>query len=110
PTLLRYAMPDRWLPPSGLHRLTVLSVRCFPELRPRKDAHRGIDPSKHRLTAARPTAQPGRFLRGPRTPPIERREWDRPGLLPTRLSPWPRSDRWTPGPPLHTHGRMDPGA
>src|SRR4030095_2394093 len=86
------------------------SVRCFPELRPRRHAHRGIRPSELRLTAALQTAQPGRCLRGLHTPPIERRAWDHAGLLPRPLSPWPRPDRWTPRPPPRRHGRMDPDA
>ena len=89
---------------------TVPSVRCFPALRPRRCAHRGIHPPELRSTAARRTARPGRCLRGPHTPPIERRESDRPGLWPGPWSPRPPSDRWTPGPPPRRCGRMDPRA
>src|SRR5262245_29279833 len=100
-------MRDRLPPPSAPLALTAPSVRCFPALRPQKYGHREIHHPELRLTAALPTAQPDRWLRGPRMPPIERREWDLLELLPMRLSPWPRSDRWTPGLPPRRCGRMD---
>ena len=103
-------MWDRLPPPSAPPGPTVPSVRCVRELRPRRYAHRGIHPPELRSTAALQTAQPGRCLRGPHTPPIGRRESDRLALLPRPLSPWPPSDRWTPGPPPRRCGRMDPRA
>ena len=52
----------------------------LPALRPRRCAHRGIRPSALRSTAAQRIARRGRCLRGPHTPPIGRRESDRPRL------------------------------
>src|SRR5262245_60967501 len=103
-------MWDRLLQLSANLAPTLPSVRCFPELGLRRYAHKGIHPPELRLTAALRTAQPDRCLRAPHTRPIERRERDRAGLLSERLSPWPRSDRWTPGPPPRRRGRMDPRA
>ena len=71
---------DRLPPPSAPPGPTAPSVRCFPERRPRRCAHRGSHPSALRSTAARQTAQPGRCLRAPHTPPIGRRGSDRPAL------------------------------
>ena len=68
-------MRDRSPPLSAPPGPTVPSVRCCPELRPRRYAHRGIHPSELQLTAALQTAQPGRCWRGPHTRPIEPREW-----------------------------------
>ena len=65
-------------------RTAVYSLRCFPELRPRRFAHRGIRHPELRSTAALQTAPRGRCWRGPHMRPIERREPDRPGRLPRR--------------------------
>ena len=55
-------------------------------------------------------ARRGRCLRGPHTPPIGRRESDRPRLWRGARSPRPQSDRWTPRTPPRRCGRMDPRA